>query len=256
MYIKIQEIKSTYQPNIKGILHIGAHLGEEAEDYHEAGYDNVIWIEGNPTLLDELTINVAPYPKNKVFNLLVSDKDNEAVTFNVTEFSQSSSILDLGITKEIHSTNIIERVPLTAHRLDSFFITNNLSIDQYNFVNVDLQGYELVALKSMGVLINKIDWVYTEVNVKALYKNCALLYQMDSFLLSKGFVRVQIYMTIHFWGDALYKRKQMGSLEKIVRLIGVYLEETIRVIKDFFKIGFSNAVNFAKQVTKKILFMQ
>ena len=188
-----------------------------------------------------------------MFNLLVSDIDNAEVSFNVTEFSQSSSILDLGITKEIHGTNIIEKVPLTTYRIDSFFKKNKIDISEYNFVNIDLQGYELIALKSMGVLLDKMDWVYTEVNVKPLYKNCALLYQIDHFLLNHDFVRVQTHMTTYHWGDALYKRKQVGSFKKATSLAGIYFEETGRRNKEFFRTIFNDSKRTAKKIIKNIL---
>ena len=81
MYIPIHEIISRHKADIKGILHLGAHLGEEAQDYHIAGIFQVIWVEGNPTLVERLKENVSPYPQNKVFNLLISDKDNSPVSF-------------------------------------------------------------------------------------------------------------------------------------------------------------------------------
>ena len=253
MYIPIHEIISRHKAGIKGILHLGAHLGEEAKDYHDSGIDRVIWIEGNPTLIDGLKENVSPYPQNKVFNLLVSDKDNYPVSFNVTAFSQSSSILDLGITKEIHGTNIIEKVTLTAHRLDSFFAENDLDIRQYNFVNIDLQGYELVALKSMGALLDNMDWVYAEVNVKRLYKDCALLYQMDHFLLNHGFVRVQTFITTHYWGDALYKRVQVSPIKKMSAVAGIYVEEAGRLGSEFLKASLKDSKKIAKRIIKKIV---
>lgn len=253
MYIPIHEIISRHHADIKGILHLGAHLGEEAKDYHDAGIDRVIWVEGNPSLVSQLKENVAAYSQNQVFNLLVSDKDNAAVNFNVTEFSQSSSILELGITKEIHGTNVIEKIPLTAHRIDSFFRDNNLNIEAYNFVNIDLQGYELIALKSMGRLLDNVDWVYTEVNVKSLYKNCALLYQVDNFLLKKGFVRVQTYMTTHFWGDALYVRKNIRGFNKIIRQLKIYDEEAGRRTEFLFKNFYHTSKGLAKRAAKKIL---
>ena len=253
MYIPIHEIIYRHKADVKGILHLGAHLGEEAKDYYDAGINRVIWVEGNPSLVSQLKENVAAHPENQVFNLLVSDRDNAAVSFNVTEFSQSSSILDLGITKEIHGTNIIEKIPLTAHRIDSFFSDNRLDITGYNFVNIDLQGYELIALKSMGTLLDKIDWVYTEVNVKSLYKNCALLYQIDNFLLSKGFVRVQIYMTPHFWGDALYVRKNIKGFKKIIKQLKIYNEEGGRRMSHMFSNIYPKSKRLAKQTAKKIL---
>ncbi len=225
MYISIQTIKSKYQINLKGILHLGGHLGEEAKDYHEVGCENVIWIEGNPSLIDELKKNVSQYKQNKVFNLLVSDKDDAKVMFNITEFSQSSSILELGITKEVHNTNVVERLQLTANRIDTFFLRNKLDINQYNFLNIDLQGYELIALKSMGELLDKIDWIYTEVNSKELYKGCPLLYELDIFLLKKGFKRTDTYMTDWFWGDALYRRVEVSPAQKIAGTTAILVKE-------------------------------
>ena len=253
MYIPIHEIISRHKANVKGILHLGAHLGEEAKDYSDAGIKRVIWIEGNPTLMDKLKENVSIFPQNKVFNLLVSDKDDTHVSFNVTEFSQSSSILDLGITQAIHGTNIIEKLPLTAYRLDSFFTKKNLDIRQYNFVNIDLQGYELIALKSMGALLDKMDWVYAEVNVKRLYKDCALLYQMDHFLLNHKFVRVQTYMTTHYWGDALYKKVQLSPVKKVTAIAGIYVEEAGRLGGDLINTVFKGVIGITKKTIKKML---
>ena len=253
MYIPIQEIISRHKAEIKGIIHLGAHLGEEAKDYHEAGIEKLIWVEGNPALIGALKQNVSSYPQNQVVNLLISDKDNSPVTFNVTAFSQSSSILELGITKEIHNTNIIERVPLTAHRLDSFITQNDVNINNYNFLNIDLQGYELVAMKSMGKYLDHMDWVYTEVNVKPLYKNCALLYQVDLFLLDKGFERVEIFMTTHFWGDALYRRKKLTGKDLWLKTIKIYSQEGSRQAGFIFKAGYNNSMKITKSIIKKIL---
>jgi len=51
MLIKFASIISKY-PNIKGILHIGAHECEELNDYNLNGItdENIIWIEANPIL--------------------------------------------------------------------------------------------------------------------------------------------------------------------------------------------------------------
>ncbi len=213
MYISVQTIKAKYNADLKGIVHLGAHLGEEAKDYAEVGCDRVIWVEGNPSLINELKSNISVYPHNQVFNVLISDKDHSKVVFNITEFSQSSSILELGITTEIHNTKVIERKELTARRIDSFFAEQAVNMQQYNFLNIDLQGIELIALKSMGPLLDNIDWVYTEVNSRPLYKKCVLLDELDLFLLKKGFKRVELYMTGWKWGDALYRRQPIGAAE-------------------------------------------
>jgi FkbM family methyltransferase len=221
MYISIQTIKSKYQADLKGIIHLGAHLGEEAKDYAEVGCNRVIWMEGNPALIPELKSNISIYPQNVVYNVLISDKDNSKVFFNITEFSQSSSILELGITTEIHNTKVIERKELTARRIDTFLSETDVDTKQYNFLNIDLQGYELTAIKSMGAILDNIDWIYTEVNSRHLYKKCTLMDELDLFLLKKGFRRVELYMTDWKWGDALYKREKIGAMEYAGKRIGI-----------------------------------
>jgi FkbM family methyltransferase len=223
MYISMRDIKNKYGLKIGGIIHLGAHLGEEAKDYSDIGCEKVIWIEGNPSLIQELKSNVSIYDQNSVYNVLISDIDKSKVIFNITEFSQSSSVLDLGITKEIHDTKIKERRELTARRIDSFFSENNINWHPYNFLNIDLQGYELTALKSMGALLDNIDWIYTEVNSRSLYKNCTLLDELDLFLLKNGFKRVELHMTDWYWGDALYKRESISRMDYIsgrIKILG------------------------------------
>lgn len=61
----------------------------------------------------------------------------------------------------------------------------------------------------MGDYINYIQYIYTEVNTEKVYKDCALLNEIDEFLKEKGFIRVpcKIYDNCG-WGDAFYIRTQ------------------------------------------------
>ena len=61
------------------------------------------------------------------------------------------------------------------------------------------------ALKSMGDYIQYVQYIYTEVNTEKVYKDCALLPEIDTFLKEKGFVRVACKMWSNCgWGDAFY----------------------------------------------------
>ncbi len=59
----------------------------------------------------------------------------------------------------------------------------------------------------MGDILSKIDYIYTEVNTDYLYKNIALLPELDDYLDKQGFKRVELSMTTFKWGDAFYIRK-------------------------------------------------
>ena len=53
---------------------------------------------------------------------------------------------------------------------------------EYNFLNFDIQGAELKALKGMEEYLNKVDYLYTEVNSNYVYVGCALITELDEYL--------------------------------------------------------------------------
>jgi hypothetical protein len=61
-----------------------------------------------------------------------------------------------------------------------------------------------MALKGAKETIKYAKALYLEVNEKELYKNCALIGEIDAFLAEYHFKRVLTNMTQYGWGDALY----------------------------------------------------
>lgn len=204
MLIKFKDIVSKYGKP-KGIIHIGAHLMEERNDYLLHDLKNTIWIEANPSKYNSISkINDTPNPEC-AFNYAITDTDNEELDFHITNNGESSSILDLG-KHSIHHPHIhvTETIKVKTKRLDSLIKENSIDINSYNFLNIDIQGAELLALKGAGNLINSIDFIYTEVNTAYLYKDCALMDEIDYYLSHFGFSRKETEMTQYEWGDALY----------------------------------------------------
>lgn len=204
MLITFSEIANKYgRP--KGIIHIGAHLMEERGDYISQGLYNTIWVEANPQVYSNIEF-VNNEPNNeRVFNYAISDEDNKLYEFNITNNGQSSSILKLDKHKihhpQIHVSEVIE---VRSKRMDTLMLENSIDIDKYDFLNIDIQGAELLALKGFGDLLNNIKYIYTEINTNYLYKGCALVSEIDEYLEEFGFKRVETSMTDFEWGDALY----------------------------------------------------
>jgi len=204
MLIKFDDIVEKYGKP-KGIIHIGAHLMEEREDYISHGLDNTIWIEANPNVYKNIEfVNGVSYSE-MAFNYAISDSDNQVLSLNVTNNGQSSSILELDKHK-IHHPHIYvtETIEVSSKRADTLFKENNIDASKYDFINIDIQGAELLAIKGFGDTISNFKYIYTEVNTNKLYKDCALLGEMDEYLLNCGFRRVETSMTEFEWGDALY----------------------------------------------------
>lgn len=207
MLIDLETLIYKYKISPKGVLHLGAHLGEEAEIYERCRLHNVIWIEANPSLIGELTRNVEKYSTHRVFSFLISDTDGETQNLRITNNGQSSSIFDFGVHK-IHYPGVFftEEVTLTTKTIDTFIDENSIRMENYDFLNIDLQGAELKALQGMKRSIASINYIYTEVNTASVYQGCPLISEMDEFLSSYGFRRGETYMTPFEWGDALYIR--------------------------------------------------
>jgi len=202
MYIEFKDICSKYGIP-KGIIHIGAHIAEERDSYLSSGISNIIWIEGNPDLVKR--ISHLNSDSEKVIGCLISDVNTESTTFNITNNGQSSSILNLDKHLIHHPQVQVEKsLILPTRRMDSIIEDHKIDMNRFNFLNLDIQGYELYALQGFGEYLHCIDFIYTEVNTDHLYENCPLINDIDQYLAYFGFERKETYITEFEWGDALY----------------------------------------------------
>jgi len=200
---KIKEILFTNNIDINGVLHIGAHDCEEKELYNSLGItdDNIIWIDALHFKVIQAKINGIP----NVYQSVITDVDDSIIQFNISNNIQSSSIYEFGTHLQEHpQVNFFEKFMMNTITIDTFFKRNNIDASKYDFWNFDIQGAELLALKGSKSSITFPKVLYLEVNEKELYKNCALVGEIDEFLLKHNFKRVFTKMTTHGWGDAIY----------------------------------------------------
>lgn len=205
MLIDFRQLFPKYGIKPKGVLHIGANVGEEAPVYEELGIKNVTWIEANPELIPKLQANTVKYG-HCIFNYCISDTTGEDVTFHISNNAgQSSSILELGTHKTAHpEVHYTHDLTLKTARVDSLPI----GWAGLDFLNIDLQGAELKALRGMGDRLRQFNWAYLEVNQQELYKGCPMVQDLDLFMMGFGFRRAETRWCGHTgWGDALYIRK-------------------------------------------------
>ena len=206
MLIEFSHLCQKYQFKPGGIIHIGAHNLEEMDKYLSEEVFKIIWIEGNPDLVSKNSHRVDG-TNQKLFHGLVYSKDNKEVEFNITNNLQSSSILEFGKHKEYHpQVEFIETRKMTTTRVDTLLEKNGINPEEFDFVNLDIQGVELQALKGFGKYLDHIKYIYTEVNSGEVYKNNDSIEDLDLFLSGFGFKRVETEMTPFEWGDAFYIR--------------------------------------------------
>ena len=206
MLIKPTDLTRYWNVSPSAVLHIGAHMGEEKNLYEAAGWGSIVWIEAQPKLADYLTEKFRD-TSDRVICATIWHKNGISLKLNVSSNSGSSSLLEFGTHKNSYpEISFTGEIDVTSKRLDSILDEE----DMPDFLNLDIQGVELQALMSLGVLINQIDYIYVEINTKEVYLGCTKLNDLDEYLQEMGFRRVITRRYVrHGWGEALYSRKSL-----------------------------------------------
>jgi FkbM family methyltransferase len=220
MLISFSDVVHKHGVKPRGVIHIGAHDAQEFSDYVQNRVQDMIWIEADPTIALRLKERFQELNNVLVFNHAISDVDNQNLKFFITNNEgMSSSILELGTHKQLFpGIKVLSEIPVKSKTLDTLVEENNIDLEKYNFLNIDIQGAELLALKGASKTLQHIDAVFAEVNTNHVYKGCALMSEIDDYLSTFGFERIATKMWedewigIHPWGDALYKKTIKGNL--------------------------------------------
>jgi FkbM family methyltransferase len=188
--------------NSEGVLHLGAHEGQEAAYYFKLGV-KVIWIEALPEKHKILLHNISKFSNQKSILALLGSKKG-LIKFNVSSNDgQSSSIYNFGNDIQFKNLNMENHKMLTMKRLDS--LLSEKAIVKYTHWVVDVQGAELEVLKGAGKLLDYCYSLQVEVTSRDLYRGGANAQEVINFLLLRGFINIQEHK-IGYHEDLLFIR--------------------------------------------------
>ncbi len=205
MLISFKLLRKKYNMKIKGVIQIGAHYGEEIPDYIDCGIQDMVMFEPLEENFNILANKVKNLNANIVGHQVALGSEPGKTTMYVSDNEkQSSSILK-------------PKVHLTHHPYVKFPTTEEVEVScldnydcyRYNFINMDVQGYELEVLKGATKTLEKVDYVYCEVNRDEVYENNVFVEELDEFLAEYNMERVETSWDGQIWGDALYVRKNL-----------------------------------------------
>ncbi len=232
MIIPLDKIVQRYPISGEGVLHIGAHKGEEREAYARCGFRKVVWIEANPELVILLRkmveLDQGRFEFEEVIEAAIHDVNGAWMELNITNNSQSSSVLPLGLHRNFYPRiKVIERIPIRTRRIDQIFREQPKLIEGLTFANLDIQGVELPALRGFGEFMEQFHWIYTEVNRENVYDGNSLVWDIDRFLAIHQFRRKETVFTKAHWGDALYvKEGPVNTIKRRLYALSIALSQT------------------------------
>lgn len=168
-----------------GILHIGAHTGQEALFYWEQKKP-VIWIEALPNVFEQLRANIADYPNQRAICALLGETNRDLVEFHIADNQGASSSIfrpneNLNPPFKMQST-----VSLPMVRLDS--LVSKTLIAEFDHWIIDVQGAELAVLSGAGELINSCNSLVIEGKEESYYSGGTSYSVLRSKLESLGFI--------------------------------------------------------------------
>jgi len=204
MAIDLLKICGDHLITPRGIIHIGAHEGQELDEYLAMRLAPILLIEPNPQVFERLTARSQKLPEAMAVRCAVADFDG-MTTLNVTNFDQSSSLLHLKRHRELYpKIEETHQVSVPCRRLDSLLDELKLAGSSFNLLHIDIQGAEVLALRGAIKTLQYIQALRIEVNVVEMYEGCPLLADVDAFLANYGFKRVRAEIYHGAWGDAAY----------------------------------------------------
>ena len=209
MLISFPSLVNKYKLNVTGVIHIGGHIGQELPTYKKSNVENLLIFEPQKVPFKKLSkvADELSFENIKLINKALGNSIQE-IEMICNEDGLCSSILNPKIVLEQYPDIKFDRKEkVNMITLDSYF--GEVMQNQYNFINMDTQGYELEVLKGAKNTLKNIDAVYTEVNNVEVYENNALIEDIDKFLEDYGMVRIETDWMGVTWGDAFYIKQEL-----------------------------------------------
>lgn len=195
-------------PKIRGIIHVGAHTGEEIPVYRSWGIANMLLVEPQKKAFEKL-IAKSTGLRSMTFSNVALGKFNGKSSMYVSTVHDASSSLLIPKLHLLQYPDIVfdSTEDVILQTLDSL-IDEIGGVNRFNFLNIDAQGYELdVLIGGERTLTEDIEYVLCEMNRDYLYENCSMDYEVDKHLTDRGFKRIRHEWKEITWGNALYAKE-------------------------------------------------
>src|SRR6186713_553860 len=192
MLLNLTSLVKKFSLKISGVIHVGAHFGEECDEYSQLSIKNIVLIEPCAKAFTILKQKFGAHHHIRLFNCACGSTNGTGHMFTETfNKGQSNSLLrpsnHLRYYPEIKFDGSEE---VRICRLDSLGLDN-----KYNMINMDVQGAEGIVVVGASGIMQCIDYVYTEVNADEanLYEGAVKISELDALL--SDFQRVETSMT-------------------------------------------------------------
>lgn len=190
----------------RGVIHLGANVGQEALAYLTLGYERALFVEPEPTVFAQLTRHLAYVDKlagvigrfvgldagrwSQAFQVAVGNSIGSVKLFVQPKSSQANSILAPipGSMGNILQAPVAEvDVPLTTVDQLMLELADGWQMSDFNVLYVNVEGAELMALQGAKDTLAHMEFAFIEVNLEAHYEGEPSDDAIERHMRSAGF---------------------------------------------------------------------
>jgi FkbM family methyltransferase len=191
------DLLKRYKVEANSVLHIGAHYGEEADEYAAFGINRGVFIEGDPLVFPKLIENLERFENFFGIRAMLSNATSKAEFFRASNEGASSSIL--------RPARHIQERPDILFEQPAFIATvplDSLNLGVFELIVIDVQGAELNVINGGQKTIAKAKAIWVEVNSGEMYEGDSSPIEII-VALADNFIPIFMNMNENYWGDAL-----------------------------------------------------
>ncbi len=208
--LDLGKLAKQFNMKITGAIIVGAHEFREENDYRKLGVNKFYLIEPLPAAGEILHKKYGNMANVEIAYCACGETVGNAILYADTgNDGQSSSLLcPYEHTKHYPNIKFETNYHVFVHPLD------NLINDKkaYNFMSLDVQGFEEQVLKGAKQMLKHIDYILAEVNRPgtSMYIGCTTIDVLDTVLWMQGFKRVTKPVWVKgAYSDALYIKRHL-----------------------------------------------
>lgn len=204
LHLDFAGLLSKYEKhNRSGIIHVGAHIGEEVGLYRQLNFAKVLLFEPLRLPFEKISVSDGVYKVNAA----VGNTDQIAEMY-LADNAESSSLLKPKQHLVAHpNVKFIGTEKVRVTKLDTWFESNEYGLFPHDFccMVIDAQGYEGEVVRGAGPsVMSQMDVIYAEVSIGDLYEENTKMDQLDDLLSVYNLRRKETWISFDGCGEAIY----------------------------------------------------
>ncbi len=203
----MQFVKPKADGDLGTVLHLGAYLGAEVPRYFNWGFQRVILVEPDIRCVASLVHDYGADPRVTIIPKAVA-KAAGTIDFTLNMNPQLNSVFEIDHEETSAWTKgNPEIVAVPCAPLHQLIDEVGVRTEEISFVNMDIQGSELIAIESGPDIFRSVDLVQTEMSFFSVYRGMPLFEDICKAMGDKGFSLIDIWSNYEWtWGDGVFRR--------------------------------------------------